>query len=144
MPRSIRSRASPLNLISLAAIWRTPWLGGFLIGNRSIDHCEEVGLFHDHKVLAILLHFGTRPLPEQDAVSDLDIGRMQFSGFIAQAGSNSHDFTLRRLLLRGVGDEYAARGHRLLLDTTDQDAVLQRAQRHCCLLGIAKSGNLAL
>src|SRR5215204_502601 len=56
---------------------------------------------------------------------------MQFSGFIAQARSNSDDFTLRRLLLRGVGDEYAARGDRLLLDTTDQDAVLQRAQRHC-------------
>src|SRR5688572_12746490 len=56
---------------------------------------------------------------------------MQFSGFIAQARSNSDDFTLRRLLLRGVGNEYAARGHRLLLDTTDQDAVLQRTQPHC-------------
>src|SRR3954449_7201844 len=93
--------------------------------------CEEVGPFHDHKILAILLHFGTRPLPEQDAVADLDVGGMQFSGFIAQAGSNSDDFTLGRLLLRGVGDEYAARGHRLLLDTTDQDAVLQRTQPHC-------------
>src|SRR3954454_7238877 len=56
---------------------------------------------------------------------------MQLPGFIAQAGSNSDDYTLRRLLLRGIGDEYATRGHRLLLDTTDQDAVLQRAQRHC-------------
>src|SRR3954452_494860 len=131
MPRSIRSRASPLNLISLAAMWRAPWLGGFLTGNCSIDHCEDVGLFHDHKVLAILLHFGARPLPEQDAVADLDIGWVQFSGFIAQARSHSDDFALRRLLLRGVGDEYAARGHRLRFDTTDQDAVLQRTQPYC-------------
>src|SRR3954452_9417008 len=58
---------------------------------------------------------------------------MQFSDFIAKARYNSDDFTLRRILLRGIGDEYAARGHRLLLDTTDQDAVLQRAQRHCWL-----------
>src|SRR3954462_14567202 len=34
-------------------------------------------------------------------------------------------------ILCGVGDEYAARGRRLLLDTTDQNAVLQRTQPHC-------------
>jgi len=49
---------------------------------------------------------------------------------VAHAGANSDDFAFHRLFLSRVGDENAAGGLGLRLDTADQDAVLQWAQFH--------------
>src|SRR5271167_1401520 len=76
MPRSMRSRASPLNLTSLAAMSDIPWLSGFLRCDGPIEHAHDVGFLHDHQVLAIELDLGARPLAEQHAVTALDRERV--------------------------------------------------------------------
>src|SRR6266513_1818319 len=130
MPRSMRSRASPSNLISLAAIVGSSWLGGFLLRGGLIEHAHDVGFFHDHEVLAIELHLGARPLSEQHPVAALDVEWMHVAVFVAGAGTDGDHFALHRLFLNRVGDEDAAGGLRLRFDTANQDAVLQWTQFH--------------
>src|SRR6266851_504765 len=119
MPRSMRSRASTLNLISLAAMSGSSRLCGFLRRGGPIDHTHDVGFLHDHEVLAIELDLGARPLSEQHTVAALDVERVQLAILIAHAGANSDDFALHRLFLRRVWDEDAASGFRLRLDTAE-------------------------
>src|SRR6185312_13446586 len=52
-----------------------------------------------------------------------------------RAGAGGDDVAFHRLFLRSVGDDDAAGGFRLLLDTADQDAVLQWTQFHEVSLG---------
>src|SRR5712675_2457382 len=130
MPRSIRSRASPLNLTSLTAMFALPWLSSFLIRSGVSNHAHDVRFLHDHEVLAVELHFGARPLAEQHAVAGLDVERVQLAVLVARAGADGDDFAFHRLFLRRVRDENAASGFCLRLDTTNQDAVLQWAQFH--------------
>src|SRR6185312_8932224 len=129
-PRSMRSRASPLNLTSLAAMFSVSWLSGLLLLGGLIDHAHDVGLLHDQEILAIELDLGTRPFSEQHAVAGLDVERVKRAALVARAGAGGDDFAFHRLLLHGVGDDDAAGGFRLLLDTTDQDAILQWTQFH--------------
>src|SRR5437016_6318788 len=130
MPCNMRSRASPLNLSSLAAMFGFPWLSGFLGRDGVIDHAHDVGFLHDHQVFAIELDLGARPFAEQHAVAAFDVERMQLASLVALAGANCDDFAFHRLFLSRVGDENTAGGLRLRLDTTDQDAVLQWTQSH--------------
>src|SRR5713101_2684806 len=130
MPCNMRSRASPLNLNSLAAISLIPWLCGFLLGGDVVKDAHDIGFLHDHEVLAVELDLGTGPLAEQHAVAELDIERMEFAGLVTGAGPDGDDVALHRFFLRRVGDEDAAGGLRLRLDTADQDAVLQWTQLH--------------
>src|SRR5580704_2451135 len=130
MPRSMRSRASPLNLTSLAAMLTLPWLSGSLIRDDVINHAQDVRFLHDHEVLAVELDLGARPLSEQHAVAALDVERVHLAGFVAHTRSDRDNFAFHRLFLSGVGDKDAARGPCLGLDTTDQDAVLQWTQFH--------------
>src|SRR5215204_6340778 len=134
MPRSMRSRASPLNLISLAAMFGIPWLCGFLLRDGLIDQAHDIGFLHDHQVFAIELDLGARPLAEQHAVAGLHVERVQLAGVIAYARTDGDHFPFHRLLLRGVGNEDAAGCFRLRIDTANQDAVLQRTQFHAGLL----------
>src|SRR5437870_12009705 len=62
-PRSIRSRASELNLTSFAAIFTYSSRG--LADSRLVDDPHDVGLFHDDQIFAVELDFGARPLAEQ-------------------------------------------------------------------------------
>src|SRR5580700_6631139 len=73
MPRSMRSRASPLNLTSLAAMFPIPLLSGFLCGDGVFDHAHDVGFFHDDEFVAVELDLGARPFAEQHAVALLDV-----------------------------------------------------------------------
>src|SRR5579864_4362304 len=99
-PRSMRARASPPNLTSLAAICRFPsWLrsglsGLALGGGLALDDAHDVGLLHDQELLAIELHLGAGPLAEQDAVAGLDVERYQLAGFVTGAGADRDDFSL--------------------------------------------------
>src|SRR5271167_4164937 len=69
MPRSMRSRASPLNLTSLAAMFRILQLSGFFSSDGVIEHAQDVGFLHDHQLFAIELDLGARPFAEQHAVA---------------------------------------------------------------------------
>src|ERR1700739_691405 len=106
------------------------WLSSFLIRGGVINYAHDVGLLHDHEVLAIELDLGARPLAEQHAVAGLDVERVQLAILVARAGPDGDDFAFHRVFLRRVRDEDAASGFRLRLDTTNQDAVLQWAQFH--------------
>src|SRR6266545_207822 len=131
MPCNIRSRASPLNLSSLAAIFSDPFvLCGFLLGSDVVKDAHDVGFLHDHQILAVELDLGARPLAEQHAVAELDIERMELAGLVTGSRPDGDDFALHRLFLCRIGNENAAGGLRLRLDTADQDAVLQRTQFH--------------
>src|SRR5271169_3053199 len=106
-PRSIRWRASPPNLTSLAAMSRFPsccvWLSGLALGGGlALDDAHDVGLLHDQELLAIELHLGAGPLAEQDAVVRLDVERDQLAGLVAGAGAHRDDLALHRLFLGRV------------------------------------------
>src|ERR1700747_47834 len=77
-PRSMRSRASPENLTSLAAIlgfslafelsvvqWRERSEFEGWQDEISGDHAHDVGFLHDEEFVAIELDFGARPFAEQ-------------------------------------------------------------------------------
>src|ERR1700690_917083 len=85
-PRRSLSRASAPNFTSLAAMIfyllveydfaRTHFcvgacLGGLLRGLAAFENAHDVGLLHDEEILAVDLHFGTRPFAEQHEVAGL-------------------------------------------------------------------------
>src|SRR5436190_1949312 len=130
MPRNMRSRASPLNLSSLAAMIGSSWLCGFLLRGGPVEHAHDVGFLHDHQVFAVELDLGARPFREQHAIAALDVEWMQLAALIAGAGTDGKHFAFHRLFLRRVGDKNAAGGLRFRIDTAKQDAVLQWTQFH--------------
>src|SRR5215472_3177772 len=127
-PRSMRARASPPNFTSLAAMCQIPsslscGLRGLPLRGRALDDAHDVGLLHNQKVLTIELHFGARPLAEQNAVAGLDAHLDELAALVAATGAHGDDLALRRLLLGGVGNDDAAGGLRLGVDTLDDHAV---------------------
>src|SRR5277367_5680499 len=133
-PRSMRWRASPPNLTSLAAMYRFPswlWLSGLALGGGlALDDAHDVGLLHDQELLAIQLHLGAGPLAEQDAVAGLHVQRHQLAGFVAGTRPGGDDFALHRLFLGRVRDDNAARGLFFGFKPTDHDAVMQGTELH--------------
>src|SRR5262249_35302573 len=89
------------------------------------DDAHDVGLLHDLEVLAVELNFGAGPFAEQPPVAGLDVGLDDLAGLVAAAGPDRNDFTLRRLLLGGVGDDDAALRFFLGIDTFQDHAVVQ-------------------
>src|SRR5215472_2505754 len=128
MPCSMRSRASVPSRMSLAAMIVLPSV--LPSGRAALDETHDVGLFHDHQLLAVDLDFGTRPLAEQHAVARLDVERVHLSVFATGARPDGNDFALHRLFLGGVGDDDPAGRLRLLLHPPDKHAVVQRSQFH--------------
>src|SRR5579863_3162956 len=108
-------------LFAAVAGWR-------LSGAASGDHAHDVALLHDQEILAVELDFGSRPFAEQHAVTDLEIDRDQLAGFVAAARTHRRDFALRGLFLGRVGNDDAALGLFLGVDTLDHDAVMQRTK----------------
>src|SRR5246127_4669285 len=72
-PRSMRSRASPENFTSFAAIGVSSDVRIQMCdrGVRSGDHAHDVGLLHDQEFLAVELDFGAGPFAEQHAIAGL-------------------------------------------------------------------------
>ena len=95
----------------------------------SID-AHDVALLHDQEILAVDLDLGARPFAEQHAVADLDVDRNELAGLVAATRADGDDFTLRGLLLGGVGNDDAAGGLRFGIDALDDDAVVKRAELH--------------
>src|ERR1051326_491839 len=130
-PRSMRSRASVENRTSLAAI---RLLLEFLCvsGEVSGDHAHDVGLLHNEELVAVDLDLGAGPLAEQHAIAGLDVDRNELAGLVAAAGTDGDDFAFLRLLFCGVGNDDAALGLRLGIDTLDDHAVVQRTELQFC------------
>src|SRR3984893_13834662 len=129
MPWSIRSRASVPSRISLAAMIDS-LSAGLCGGGAALDKAHDVGLFHDHQVLAVDLDLGARPLPEQHAVAGLDVERVHLPVFAAGTWPDRDDVAFHRLFLGGVGNDDPARRLCLLLHSPDQHAVVQRSEFH--------------
>src|SRR5216683_2366845 len=127
-PRSIRSRASELNLTSFAAILTTPLRG--LADSRLVDDPHDVGLFHDDQIFAVELHFGARPLAEQHPVAGLHIQRLDLAVFAAGTRPDRDHLAFHRLFLRRVGDDDAAGTLLFRLHAPDQHAVMQWTESH--------------
>src|ERR1700722_1961230 len=101
---------------------------------RLVDHAHDVGLLHDQKLVAFELDLGARPLAEQHAVAGLDAHRGELAAFVAATGADGDDFALLRLFLHGVGNDDAALGLRLGVDTLDNHPVMEWPElelRHC-------------
>src|ERR1051326_108439 len=130
-PRSMRSRASVENRTSLAAI---RLLLEFLCvsGEVSGDHAHDVGLLHNEELVAVDLDLGAGPLAEHHGIAGLDVDRNELAGLVAAAGTDGDDFAFLRLLFCGVGNDDAALGLRLGIDTLDDHAVVQRTELQFC------------
>src|ERR1700688_5011743 len=92
------------------------------------QHAHDVALLHDQEFLAVELDLGARPLAEQHAVADPEVDRDQLAAFIAAARADRRDFALRGLFLGGVGNDDAALGLFLGVETFDHDTVMQRTK----------------
>src|SRR6478752_4348108 len=88
--RSIRSRASPENLTSLAAISNHS-LNKRVRCTVSGDHAHDVGLLHDQEFLAVELDLCARPLAEQHAVARFQVDRNELAVLVAAAGADCND-----------------------------------------------------
>src|SRR5499427_1074592 len=129
MPCSMRSRASVPSRMSLAAMIVLP-SARLCSGGAAHEVAHDVGLLHDHQLLAVELDFGAGPFPEQHAVSGLDVERMHLSVFPAGTRPDSDDLTFHWFFLGGVGNDDPARRLRLLLDAPHEHAIVQRSQFH--------------
>src|SRR5208283_5183760 len=75
-PCSMRSRASVENLTSLADMVLFQCLrggrrrsGGLPGRDRTLDHPQDVGFFHDQEVFAVDLDLGAGPFSKQHAIA---------------------------------------------------------------------------
>src|SRR5580693_994441 len=100
------------------------------------DDTEDVALLHDEEVLAIDLHFGTRPLAEQNAVARLDVEGNQLARLVAGAGADGDDFAFLRLFFRRIGNDNSTLGLFFAVEALDDDAIMQGTESHvsCFLL----------
>src|SRR6185503_20388294 len=118
-PRSKRSRASTLNLTSLAAMGfasqfsflKNRMGSGDLaaLGRGALDDAHDVAFLHDHQVFAVDLDLGARPLAEQHAVADFHVERDKLAIFVAGARAGRDDLAFHGLFLSGVGNNDPAR-----------------------------------
>src|SRR6478736_5485877 len=125
-PRNMRSRASPPNFTSLAAIL------GISARGLSGEHAHDVGLLHDQEFVAIEFHFRARPLAEQHLVTGLELDGDQLAGLVATARTDGDDFALHRLFFGGIWDDDAALRLVIRVDALDDDTVMQGAKLQLC------------
>src|SRR5215831_2687451 len=101
------------------------------LARRSLfDHAHDVALLSDHEILAVDFDLGSRPLPEQHSVADFDIERTEPAVIVPSARPGGNDFAFHWLFLGGIGDDNTACRLLLLLDATDEDAILQWSKFH--------------
>src|SRR6516225_6784910 len=101
------------------------------LARRSLfDHAHDVALLSDDEILAFDFDLGSRPLPEQHSVADFDIERTELAVIVPGARPGGNDFAFHWLFLGGIGDDNPACGLLLLLNATDENAILQRSKFH--------------
>src|SRR3974390_513834 len=116
-----------------------PWRpGGRRDGSFSLDHPENIALFHDGEFFAVDLDLGARPFAEQNAVAFLDVKRHELAVLAAQPWAGRDHFSLPRLLFGRVGDDNPASGLCVLLKAAHDDPVVQRAKFHGFFLSVSE------
>src|SRR5262249_51520972 len=115
-PRSIRSRASPENFTSLAAI------SNYSVGSdvMSGDHAHDVGLLHDQESSPSSLISVPNHLPNSTRLPGF-----RSIGISLASRTDSNDLALLRLLIGSVGNDDAAFGFLLGVDAAHKHAVVQ-------------------
>src|SRR5579871_3138 len=108
--------------------------GGLLLGLGFLDNPHDVAFLHDEVLDAIDFDLGSRPLTEQDPVSNLHIERNQLARLVTAARPDGDDFSLGGFLFGSVRDDDAAGALLLGLDALDDDAVVKRTKLHAVLL----------
>ena len=88
------------------------------------DDAKDVGFLHDDQVFTVDLHFGARPLAEQDAVAGLQFDRYELAAFVAASRPHGDDFAFLRFFLGGVGNDDPALGLFLSVDSLDDHAIV--------------------
>src|SRR6516225_5919426 len=124
-----RWKVAPRELIR-GALRRGPRSGRGAHRCLSLDHPKDVALFHDEQILTINLDFGARPLPEEDAVTTLDVERHDPAALITATRSRGDHLALHRLLLRSVGNDDAARCLRVFFNPAHDHTIMQRTELH--------------
>src|SRR6516162_5617962 len=99
-----------------------------LVRRSLFDHAHDVALLSDDEILAVDFDLGSRPLPEQHSVADFDIERTELAVIVPGARPGGNDFAFHWLFLGGIRDDNAACGLLLLLNATDENAILQRSK----------------
>src|SRR6266852_143745 len=123
-PASILWRADSWNRTSFADMFTPNGLSLFR------DDAHDV-VFTHHEVLgAFDFHGLAGELAEQDAVADLDIQRAHLPVFEDLAFADGDDFALVRLLRNVIGNDDAACGFALLIETLHHNAVVQGTDFH--------------
>src|SRR5712671_3852410 len=110
--------------------------GGLLLRRGALEHPHDVALLHDQELDAVDLDLGAGPLAEQHAVAGAYVDRDELAVLVTAAGTYRDDLALRRLLLRGIGDDDAARAAFLGIDALDDDAIVKRTKFHELLLDV--------
>ena len=81
-------------------------------------------LLHDQEILAVDLDLGAGPFAEQHAIACLEVDRNELAGFVATTRTDGDNLALRRLLLGAVGDEDAASGLGIGINTLDNNTIV--------------------
>jgi hypothetical protein len=89
------------------------------------EDAEDVFLLHDEILLTVELDLAAGVLAEEHAVPCLDVERVLLAGLGYSALADRDDFPFLRLLLGAVRDDDAAASSLFLLDSLDEDAVVQ-------------------
>src|SRR5262249_25008330 len=95
-----------------------------------VDDAQHVLFPHDQVLLVLYLDLGAGVLAQEDAVASLHVQRDLLALVVHLAGSDRDDLPLLGLLLRRVRNDDAALLHLLLLDSLDENPVVQRTNLH--------------
>src|SRR4029450_9357293 len=100
------------------------------LGALGCDLREHVRLAQDQNIVGAELDLGAAVLPVDDLVAHGDFHRDDLPRGVAGARSDGEDAAALRLLLRGIGQDDAARGRLLLLECLEDQTIAQRLQIH--------------
>ena len=108
-------------------------------GAGAVDDAHEVGLLHDHELLAIELDLGAGPFAEQHAVAGLDVERLDLAVLAAAPGptattSPSIGFSLAVSGMM-IPPAVFSSGH-----PADQDTIMQWLETHRSALLAVENG----
>src|SRR5207247_3693146 len=98
------------------------------------DFRQYVGLAEDQDLVGAELDLGAPVLAEDDLVALFDVERDVLAVLVPCTRPDGEDAAPLGLLLRGIGENDAARRRLLFLENIDDQAVTKRLQIHAVLL----------
>jgi hypothetical protein len=95
------------------------------------DHRQDFVLAHDEVLGAVDLDLLARVLPEQNRVAALHVGELAAAVFLDLAQSDGEDLAALRLFFRAVGDDDAADRLFAVIQSLNDEAVVQWVSGSC-------------